>query len=127
MMASRDWDETRWVTFSALWLLVAGAFNLVFGATAIHRAPFAAAATLFWGAGGWGWVAVGIGIVQLAAGILVFRDHPAGRPLGIAVAATVAFVWCFLVFAVPVGALVAVLINALVVYGLTIRARPAYA
>ena len=65
-----------------------------------------------------------MGVVQLVAGFMVFGGNPTGNTLGICVAAFAIFVWFFFLFAAPLGALIALIANGLVVYGLSIGSEP---
>jgi len=118
---------SRWTVFAASWLLLAGIFNIVGGVTAIHRGGYYQPHVVAGSITTWGWVMLIIGVLQMLAALLVFAGSPNGYALGIAVAMGVSLLWFFLVFAAPFGALIAVLMNALVIYGLTIRLRPRYA
>jgi hypothetical protein len=112
---------TGWSMFAAIWLLVAGLFNIVDGATAIHRSnQFPSQALLFAHANFWGWVILVVGILQVVAGFMVFSRNPSGNVIGVSVATFSMFIWFFLLFVAPVGALLAVVVNGLVIYGLTV-------
>ena len=121
MSERRDVNLTGWVVFSAIWLIVAGAFNVIEGLTAIHRANVLSGATyLFSGTSTWGWIILIVGIVQLVAGYMVYSGNPTGFTLGVVIAMVAAFFWFFFLFTVPIGALLAIVMNGLVIYGLTI-------
>jgi hypothetical protein len=111
---------TGWSMFSAIWLVIAGAFNLVSGLTSIHQANNISSAFLFQNLKFWGWVLLIVAIVQLFAGFMVFSGNPSGYMLGVLVASFAMFMWFFFLFTAPLGAMVAVIINGLVIYGLTI-------
>jgi hypothetical protein len=117
-----DIPLTGWSAFAAAWLVIAGAFNIVSGATAIHRknelvsqGPF-----LFSNIGTWGWIILIIGIVQVVAGWLVFTGSGSGYTLGMVIAMVAAFIWFFFIFSVPGAVLIGVIVNGLVIYGLSI-------
>jgi hypothetical protein len=110
-----------WTMFASIWLVVAGAFNVVDGLTVIHRSNLIVdQGFLFGGSSFWGWILLIVGIVQLAAGFMVFSGNPSGNMLGICVAAFALFIWFFFVFVAPIGALIALVINGLVIYGLSV-------
>jgi hypothetical protein len=112
---------TGWSLFAAIWLVVAGAFNVVDGLTVIHRSNLISDQLfLFSSSTFWGWVLLIVGIVQLVAGFMVFSGNPSGNMLGICVAAFALFIWFFFVFVAPVGALIALVINGMVIYGLSL-------
>ena len=89
-MSSSTYDRsnglTGWSMFSAIWLVVAGAFNLVEGLTSIHQANNISSAFLFQNLKFWGWVLLIVAIVQLFAGFMVFSGNPTGYMLGVLVA-----------------------------------------
>jgi hypothetical protein len=124
-MSTRDLRSdiplTGWSAFAAAWLVIAGAFNIVSGATAVHRSNSVdGAAFLFSSAHTWGWILLIIGVVQLVAGWLVFTGSSSGYTLGMVIAMVAAFIWFFFVFAAPTAMLVGVILNGLVIYGLSI-------
>src|SRR3954453_2359191 len=63
---------TGWAMFSAIWLVVAGALNLVEGLPATPQANNISSAFLFQDLKFWGWVLLIVPIVQLFAGFMVF-------------------------------------------------------
>jgi hypothetical protein len=121
---SRNRGLRGWTTFAAIWLVIAGSFNLVEGITAIHRGNYLANEFLFSNQDTWGWILLIFGIVQLVAGFMVLSDHPTGNLIGVAAASFAIFIWFFFLFAAPLGALIALIVNGLVIYGLTIGREP---
>jgi len=117
--ARRD-ELTGWTMFAAVWLVVAGSFNLISGITAIHRSKYYVSDVLFSSVSTWGWIILVFGIIQLLAGYLVFARSEAGNLLGVAAAVVAVVIWFFFLFASPFGALLALIMNGLVIYGLTI-------
>lgn len=111
---------TGWTMLAVVWLIVAGAFNIVEGLTAIHRASSVTSLFLFSDVKFWGWVLLIAGVLQALAGLLVLYGHPSGYALGVGIAAAALFVWFFFLFVAPVGSLVALVMNAIVIYGLMI-------
>jgi len=112
---------TGWGMFAAVWLLVAGLFNVVDGITAVHRSnQFSDQLLLFSSPTFWGWVILIVGILQVLAGFMVFSRNPTGNVIGVSVATFSMFIWFFLLFIAQVGALLAVVVNGLVIYGLTV-------
>jgi uncharacterized membrane protein len=117
---SRAPSLTGWAMFAAIWLVIAGSFNLVEGITAIHKGNYVVNEFLFSNQDFWGWVLLIFGILQLVAGFMVFSGNPSGFMLGVSVATVAIFIWFFFLFAAPLGALIAVIVNGLVIYGLTV-------
>ena len=117
---SGDVSVSGWTTFAAIWLVIAGSFNIVEGITMIHKGNFLANEFLFSSQDKWGWILLIFGIVQLAAGFMVFSGNPNGNVLGVGAASFALFLWFFFLFSSPSGALIALIINGLVIYGLVI-------
>ncbi len=117
---NRDIPLTGWSAFAAAWLVMAGAFNIVDGATAVHRSGAFTGVVLFSSVHTWGWIILIVGIVEVVAGWLVFTGSGSGYTIGITVAMIAAFIWFFLLFEAPIAVLVAVIMNGLVIYGLSI-------
>ena len=115
-----------WALFSAIVLVVAGSFNMINGATAIHRGSYYADKLLFGDLTGWGWVVLIVGILQAVAGFLVFSRNLTGYKLGVLLAGGAMFVWFFFLFAAPLATLVAVITNMCVIYGLTVGSPDAW-
>src|SRR5580765_1631302 len=109
-----------WALFSAIILVVAGSFKIINGATAIHHGSYYADKLLLGSLTGWGWVVLILGISQAVAGFLVFSRNLTGYKLGVLLAGGAMFVWFFFLFAAPLAALVAVITNLSVIYGLTV-------
>ena len=115
-----------WALFSAIILVVAGSFNIINGATAIHHGSYYADKLLLGSLTGWGWVVLILGISQAVAGFLVFSRNLTGYKLGVLLAGGAMFVWFFFLFAAPLAALVAVITNLSVIYGLTVGSPDAW-
>ena len=117
---------TGWALFSAIVLVVAGSFNIINGATAIHRGSYYADKLLFGDLTGWGWVVVIVGVLQAVAGFLVFSRNLTGYKLGVLLAGAAMFVWFFFLFAAPLASLIALITNLSVIYGLTVGSEAAW-
>jgi hypothetical protein len=115
---------TGWSMFASIWLVVAGAFNAVSGLTAIHKSSYFTDDMLVSHVSTWGWIVLIVGVVQLVAGFMVFGANPTGHELGVVAAMFSAFIWFFFLFAAPIGALMGLIVNGLVIYGLTIGSEP---
>ena len=115
-----------WALFSAIVLVVAGSFNIINGATAIHHGSYYADKLLFGDLTGWGWVVLIVGILQAMAGFLVFSRNLTGYKLGVLLAGAAMFVWFFFLFAAPLASLIALITNLSVIYGLTVGSEAAW-
>jgi hypothetical protein len=125
MAEVREMDERinpgGWTVFAAAWLSIAGVFNLLNGVTAIHRDTFYAPAVLFSTVHNWGYVLLLVGVLQLIAAYRVYVAG--GAALGIGVCILSMIVLWFLFFAYPMEAVLGLVINGMVIYGLTIGRR----
>ena len=55
---------------------------------------------------------------------MVFFDNPNGNLLDVYTASFAIFIWFFFLFAAPLGVLIALIINGMVIYGLTTGREP---
>lgn len=117
---SRQIPRTRWATFAMIWLTLAGGFNIVQGAAAVHHGEFFGNDFLWWNIDAWGWMILVIGILQVASAIAILPGRMGGYGIGITVAMFGAFLWFFFLFSAPIGALMGLIMNSLVIYALTI-------
>ena len=113
-------DLTGWSMFSAIWLVLPVPSTWSRGSRPSTSPTTSTPRFLFQNLKFWGWVLLIVAIVQLFAGFMVFSGNPTGYMLGVLVASFAMFMWFFFLFTAPLGAMVAVIINGLVIYGLTI-------
>ena len=123
-MSSRDEVSpmTGWTVFAAVWLLIAGSFNIITGATAVHRGSFFHHQMVVSNISTWGWIILIVGAIQATAGLLVFARKPAGNLFGLLVAMGATLLWFLFLFSAPFAALIGLIMNGMVIYGLTIGA-----
>lgn len=109
-------------TFGGILLLLLGFFNLLDGIAAVnHSRLFATHAAYVVGdLRAWGWTIVGLGILQLAAGISVFRAGEWGRWFGVVVLTLNALAQMFFIPAYPFWSLAIIAIDIVAVYGLAV-------
>jgi len=109
-----------WLAYAATMLVIAGAFNIVHGITALGNGDyFTSSKLVFANMTVWGWIFLGWGVLQAAAGFGVVRRRASAPMLGVAVAGIGAIIWFFFLFAAPWAALLGAFLNLSVVYGLT--------
>jgi multisubunit Na+/H+ antiporter MnhG subunit len=113
---------TGWTVFAAVWLLIAGSFNVITGATAVHRGNFFNHQMVVSNLSTWGWIILIVGAIQATASLLVFARNPTGNLLGLLVAMGATVLWFLFLFSAPFAALIGLLMNGMVIYGLTIGA-----
>jgi len=111
-----------WLTFAAIVLGVAGAWNIIDGILAISRSKvFTQNATYVWSdLRTWGWVALGVGIVTVLAAVYLFSGSQWARWTGIAVASVNAINQLFWVPVYPWWALMMFAVDILVIYALAV-------
>jgi hypothetical protein len=110
--------------FAAVFLMIAGVLNVIYGIAAIGNAHFFVHNThyVFGSLRAWGWVTLILGIIELLASVSLFQGATFGRWFGIFAAALVAIdalldipaypFWSLAIFALSLW-----IIHGLVVYG----------
>lgn len=107
-----------WILFASIMLVVAGAFNFIWGITALARDQYFINQVLFANLTFWGWVILIWGVIQIIAGFSILTKEQWARWFGI-VAAALSMIFMFMVlWAHPVGGVVVIAIDVLVIYGL---------
>jgi hypothetical protein len=78
-------DGAGWAMFAAIMLTIAGILNFVYGLAAVDSANFYAdnAKYVISDLSTWGWILMGIGVVQLCGAIALFAGSAIGRWIGI--------------------------------------------
>jgi hypothetical protein len=116
-----------WLVFAALMLIIAGVMDVLNGLWALDAQDTAIDA-VFWNNNieAWGWFYIIVGAVLVAAGIGVFSRAPWAIVVGVAAGCIGAVLNMFWVFQYPIPSLLLVLLNVLVVYGLTTASSDEY-
>ena len=110
-----------WYDFAGAMFGIAGAFNAIQGLSAIFKKEvFAEEALIYQDLQFWGWVWLIVGIVQIAAAIMLFSGQ--GRVLAIVLAAISAIASFSSLGAFPVASIVIIAIDILIIHGLTTHA-----
>lgn len=112
-----------WVLFAWIMLLVAGVMAVINGIVALSRASFFTAYGAHYvmsSLSTWGWVALIIGIVSIAAAVSVWRGGAFGRWAGITIAGISVIVQLSWIPIVPFWALFIMFLDILVIYGLAV-------
>ncbi len=118
-------DDTGagWIVFAWIMLLVAGIMAVINGIVALSRASFFTATGahyVFTDLRTWGWVALIMGIVTIIAAGSVWRGGAFGRWFGIIIAGIGVIVQLSWIPIEPFWALVIMLLDILVIYGLAV-------
>jgi hypothetical protein len=80
--------RSGWVTFAGILLLLSGTLNVIYGISAISNSKFfnQNAEYIFINLKTWGWITLGIGIIEVLAAGSLWRGGLFGRVMGIAAA-----------------------------------------
>ena len=118
-----------WIIFAGIMMMTAGLLDIVNGLYAIAHSDTAVDALFFKNnLEGWGWFYLIVGVIMFFAGLAVMARSQFARWIGILAAVGSIVVNMFWIFQYPVAALVIILIDALVLYGLAVYGgrEPAY-
>jgi hypothetical protein len=112
--------RSGWLTFAAFMLIMAGAFNVIGGLSAIEKSSYLSDHVLFSTLKGWGWFFLAWGCLQVASGLGVLRRATWAILAGV----VLAFVNCIaqLSWAAtsPVWALTVMVLDVIAIYGLLV-------
>ena len=112
-----------WVRFAAILLIFAGAVNVIHGFTLLEHEHYVADRLDYSNFTFWGWAFLVGGAAQLAAGIAVFGRRLIGYQAGVVLAVTAIVLWFLMIFSAPFGAMIGIIVNLCVLYGLTVGAQ----
>lgn len=117
--------ESGWVAFAGSLLLILGTMNCIEGIAAIGNAHFFVHNTnyVFGSLNTWGWVALCVGVLQLAVGAGVFAQNQFARWTGVAVLGVNALVQLLIMPAYPFWSLSLFAIDVLAVYALIVHGK----
>jgi hypothetical protein len=111
----------NWLLFAGIMVAVLGILNIIYGIAAIGKSSFFVtdAKYMLSELRTWGWVAVAIGGLQLAAAASIWRGGSFGRWFGIALAGLNMIAALLSIPAYPFWSLTIVALDILVIYGLS--------
>jgi hypothetical protein len=122
-MSTRRQRAPGIVTFAAVLFTIAGFFHGIEGLGAIFKKEyFNESSLLYENLQVWGWVSLILGVLQISAAYLLLGRSTAGRTLGILVASISAILTFFSIEAHPVGGILVIAIDVLIIHGLTVHA-----
>jgi hypothetical protein len=114
---------TGWVRLGAILLIFAGAVNVIHGFTLLEHDHYVADRLDYSNFTFWGWVFLVAGVAQVVAGIAVFGRRLIGYQAGVILAVTAIVLWFLMIFSAPFGAMIGIIVNLCILYGLTVGAQ----
>ncbi len=119
---ARARGDMGWVDFGAVFLVIAGIMHGIWGLHAIGGSNRLEEAGLHWGSlTAWGWVALLVGVLQIAVGVFVGKRSRGVRWLAIIVAGLGLFFSFLSVGAYPLWSVIAIVANAGVLWAVTVH------
>jgi hypothetical protein len=108
-----------WWLFAGVMMLIAGGFNIIEGISAlVEKEYFDRSGLLYHNLRFWGWVILIIGILQIITCRFIYVRSRTGALLGIFMASLSAFAAFLAIGAYPLWAVIILVIDGLVIYGL---------
>src|SRR3954467_14691599 len=116
-------ERPGWVTFASILLLITGTLNVIYGIAAIGDSSFFVrdARYVISGLNTWGWVALGVGLIEVLAAGSLWRGALFGRILGICAASINAITALLSIPAYPFLSLVAFAISIVIIEQIGVR------
>jgi uncharacterized membrane protein HdeD (DUF308 family) len=120
-----DDQGTGWMAFAGVLLVLVGVINLIQGLAAIDNANFYVHNThyVFGSLNTWGWVAAGIGLVQVVCGFGIFSKNQAARWVGVLALGLNAIAQLLMMPAYPFWSLSIFALDIIAIYGLIVHGR----
>lgn len=120
--AARVPSRSGWITFAGIYLVIAGALNMIWGVTALAKSSyFHEDGLIFSNLTTWGWIAVIIAAVQILGGALVFLQKVGGMLMAIVLAMCGILLNFTSIGAYPVWSSVAIVCSMLVLWAVTVH------
>jgi hypothetical protein len=122
--------RSRWLAFGGSMLVLAGAFNVIAGFTALFRPDYyltTGGDLLVFNFGVWAWIWLAFGVLQIAAGAGCLGGQSWARITGVGLAGLSAIAHLAFLAAFPIWELVAIAIAVLVMYALVVPDEDAVA
>ena len=109
-----------WITFAGVMILLVAILNIIDGIAAISKSSFyvANARYMVSDLNTWGWVILGLGVIQVAVGFSIWAGNQLARWIGVVIVALNAIAQLLFMPAYPFWALSIFTIDILVLYGL---------
>ncbi len=113
-----------WVYFASAMLLVAGGLQAIAGLVALFKDNYyvvSEKALLAFNYTTWGWLHLALGVLLFAAGVSIMNGNAWGRVVGVFLAVLAAVGNLAFLSAYPLWSIIAVIIDVLVIYALTMH------
>lgn len=127
MANNQDREVTGWVGwiyFAGFMMFIAGIFQMIAGLTALLDKTYYAVgekSLVVFNFATWGWIHLLLGLVVLLAGMAVLSGHFWGRVVAVFLAMFAIVVNFAFVAAYPIWSIIAIVVNALIIYALTVH------
>ena len=118
---------TGWWIFAAILLLIAGTLNVIWGIAAISESSFTTvtgARYVFSSLNTWGWITLGLGVLQGLAALSLFSGGGFGRWFGILAAGLAAIGALLDIRVLPFWSICVFALSVIVIYQLAKPAEP---
>jgi hypothetical protein len=120
--ASSRPKTSGWLAFATIYLIIAGALNLIWGVTALSKKDFFNEDGLVWSnVQFWGWMALIVAAVQILTGLLIRARRSGGMIIGIVVGMVGALVNFVSIGAYPLWSGTAMVCSLLVLWAVTVH------
>lgn len=113
-------EGTGWVLFAAIMVFLTGILNIIYGIAAVGRSHFFAgdAHYIISDLRTWGWVAIGLGVLEFPVAYSILRGGAFGRWFGIGMASLGLVAALMSLPGAPFWSLTVVVLDLLVIYAL---------
>ena len=115
-----------WVVYAATMATVAGMFNLIYGIVLLFNNTWVGLTTegiLVFNLTAWGWILLGLGVVQLVISFGIAGGQSWARVAGVLWASLIAVGQMAFLNVYPIWSLIIITMSLLVIYGLTVHVR----
>jgi hypothetical protein len=112
--------DTNWLNFAAAYLIAAGCMTIIWGIVALANKRAFVEDGLVWSKlSAWGWIAIGVGVLQVLAAFFVIQRRFAGQWLAGVLAGLGILVHFLALGAYPVWSVITLVTNGLVLWAVT--------
>lgn len=113
-----------WVYFAGILMIILGVFQAIAGFTALLSPDYYVAgerALVTFSYTTWGWIHLLLGAIVASAGVAVINGSTWGRVVGVVLATLSAIANFMFIGAYPIWALIAITVDVLIIYALTVH------